>query len=90
MLNGVVDDRWRALMSFQIQRARSYYDQAEQGIRYLINDSRLPIWASLINYQGILSAIERNNYDVFNQRAFVPTLDKLLSLPIAWLRAQVL
>ncbi len=90
LLNGVIDERWRALMSFQIQRARSYYDQAEQGIRYLIKDSRLPIWASLINYQGILGAIERNNYDVFNKRAFVPTFDKLLSLPIAWLRAQVL
>ncbi|MDJ0631643.1 MAG: phytoene synthase [Xenococcaceae cyanobacterium MO_188.B29] len=90
LLNGVIDDRWRALMSFQIQRARNYYDQAEQGIRYLIKDSRLPIWASLINYQGILGAIEQNNYDVFNKRAFVPTLDKLLSLPIAWLRAQVL
>ena len=90
LFNGVIDDRWQALMSFQIERARNYYDRAEQGIRYLINDSRLPIWASLINYQGILGAIERNNYDVFNKRAFVPTVDKLLSLPIAWLRAQVL
>ena len=90
LFKGVIDDRWRALMSFQIERARDYYDRAEQGIRYLIDDSRLPIWASLINYQGILGAIERNNYDVFNKRAFVPTLDKLLSLPIAWLRAQVL
>ncbi len=90
LLNGVIDDRWQALMSFQIERARNYYDRAEQGIRYLINDSRLPIWASLINYQGILSSIENNQYDVFNQRAFVSTFDKLLSLPIAWLRAQVL
>ncbi len=90
LFKGIIDERWRALMSFQIQRARRYYEQAEQGIRYLIRDSRLPVWTSLMLYQGILDAIESNNYDVFNQRAFVPTLKKILSLPIAWLRAQVL
>ncbi len=87
---GVVDDRWKALMRFQIKRARVYYQQAEKGIRYLIRDSRLPVWASLMLYQGILDAIEQNNYDVFSQRAFVPKYKKTLSLPIAWLRAQVL
>jgi phytoene synthase len=90
LFKGIIDERWRALMSFQIQRARRYYEQAEQGIRYLIRDSRLPVWTSLMLYQGILDAIESNNYDVFNKRAFVPTPKKILSLPIAWLRAQAL
>jgi phytoene synthase len=90
LLNGVIDDRWRAFMRFQIQRARNYYTQAERGIRYLSRDSRLPVWTSLMLYRGILDAIERNSYDVFNQRAFVPKFDKLISLPIAWLRAQAL
>ena len=90
LLAGVVDARWKALMGFEIERARAYYQQAEKGIRYLIRDSRLPVWASLMLYQGILDAIERNNYDVFNQRAFVPKYKKTISLPVAWLRAQVL
>ena len=90
LLNKVVDDRWKAMMKFQIKRAREYYKQAEAGIRYLIRDSRLPVWASLIHYQGILNEIEANNYDVFNRRAFVSKPKKTLSLPIAWLRAQVL
>ena len=90
LLNKVVDDRWKAIMKFQIKRAREYYKQAEAGIRYLIRDSRLPVWASLIHYQGILNEIEANNYDVFNRRAFVSKPKKTLSLPIAWLRAQVL
>ncbi|MEO1693308.1 MAG: squalene/phytoene synthase family protein, partial [Cyanobacteria bacterium J06631_6] len=77
-------------MKFQIKRARGYYRQAEAGIRYLIRDSRLPVWASLMLYQGILDEIEANNYDVFNKRAFVSKPKKALSLPIAWLRAQVL
>lgn len=90
LIAGVVDDRWKAIMKFQIKRARAYYKDAEAGIRYLIRDSRLPVWASLMLYQGILSEIEANNYDVFNQRAFVSKPKKTLYLPIAWLRAQVL
>ncbi len=90
LLAGVIDDRWKGIMKFQIKRAREYYKQAEIGIRYLIRDSRLPVWASLMLYQGILNEIEANNYDVFNKRAFVSKSKKTLSLPIAWLRAQVL
>ncbi len=90
LLAGVNDERWKAMMRFQIKRARQYYHQAEKGISYLIRDSRLPVWASLMLYQGILGAIEKNNYDVFNKRAFVRKPQKIVSLPIAWLRAQVL
>ncbi len=89
LLQGVIDERWLALMRFQIKRARNYYHQAESGIRYLIRDSRLPVWASLMLYQGILNAIEQNQYDVFSKRAFVPKVVKFSSLPIAWLRAQI-
>ncbi|MGL5942881.1 MAG: 15-cis-phytoene synthase CrtB [Waterburya sp.] len=90
LLAGVIDERWKALMKFQIKRAREYYKKAEKGIRYLIRDSRLPVWASLMHYQGILKEIEANDYDVFNKRAFVAKYKKTISLPIAWLRAQVL
>jgi phytoene synthase len=90
LLNGVVDDRWRELMRFQIQRARKYYTQAERGIRALSPDARWPVWAALMLYQGILDVIERNQYDVFSRRAYVPKPRKLLTLPIAWLRAQAL
>jgi 15-cis-phytoene synthase len=41
-------------------------------------------------YRQILDAIERNQYDVFRQRAYVPGFRKLLCLPIARLRAEVL
>lgn len=90
LLPGVIDDRWRALMQFQIQRARKYYALAAQGISYLIPDARWPVWTALMQYQGILDAIARNQYDVFNQRAFVSTPKKILCLPLSWLRVQVL
>ncbi len=90
LILGVVDERWRSLMRYQIQRARQFYTKAEKGIKYLSVDARLPVWASMMHYSRILSVIERNDYDVFNQRAYVPQWQKLLSLPVALVRSQVL
>ena len=90
LFEGVVDDRWRALMQFQIQRTREIYTTAERGIKHLAPDARLPVWAALMFYSQILDAIERNQYDVFRKRAYVPNIKKLQTLPTALLRAQVL
>jgi 15-cis-phytoene synthase len=90
LVNKVNDERWHKIMKFEIKRARHFYNQAEIGIRALKPDSRWPVWTALMLYQGILDVIEKNNYDVFNRRAFVPGLNKMLYLPIAWLRSQVL
>ncbi len=90
LFQGVIDQRWRSLMAFEIQRARSYYDQAQKGIRELNKDARWPVWASLMLYEGILDVIEENQYDIFTQRAYVPSWNKIFYLPVAWLRAQVL
>lgn len=90
LMDGVIDDRWRQLMQFQIQRARSFYAEAEWGISVLNPDARWPIWSALIHYREILKVIERNDYDVFHHRAFVPFSQKLLSLPVAFMRAKVL
>lgn len=90
LLNGVVDERWQKFMQFQIERARKFFMQAETGLRFLIPDARWPVWSALMLYQQILDEIERNQYDVFSKRAYVSTPRKLLSLPVAWLRAQAL
>ncbi|MTF39395.1 15-cis-phytoene synthase CrtB [Cyanobacterium aponinum AL20118] len=90
LLNKVIDERWYDLMKFQINRAKEYYQQAESGIKALNPDGRWPVWSALMLYQGILDVIAKNNYDVFNRRAFVPTPNKIIYLPVAWLRAQAL
>ncbi|MGL5033060.1 MAG: 15-cis-phytoene synthase CrtB [Microcystaceae cyanobacterium] len=90
LFKGVNDERWQALMRFEIERARKYFEGAERGIRALNRDSRWPVWTALMLYQGILDVIEANNYNVFEQRAFVSTPKKMLYLPIAWLRSQAL
>jgi phytoene synthase len=90
LFKGVVDDRWRSIMNFQIKRARQFYTRAEKGISYLSTDARWPVWAALMHYSGILKVIERNDYNVFTQRAYVPQWQKISSLPVAWMRSQVL
>ncbi|WP_079679427.1 15-cis-phytoene synthase CrtB [Planktothrix sp. PCC 11201] len=90
LLKGIVDERWQGLMRFEIQRARKFYAEAERGISVLNQDIRWPVWTALILYRQILDAIERNHYDVFSKRAYVPKVRKMISLPIALLRAKVL
>jgi phytoene synthase len=90
LFNGVVDDRWQGLMKFEIQRARKFFVEAEKGISQLSPDARFPVWAALLLYRGILDGIERNGYDVFRKRAYVPGWRKFLYLPQAKLNAVVL
>lgn len=90
LMAGVIDDRWRAIMAFQIERARRFYAEAESGIGLLSEDARWPVWSALALYRQILDVIEENGYDVFTQRAYVPSLRKLLTLPGTLLKARVL
>ena len=41
---GKVDDRWRAFMAFQIDRARRIFAEAEAGVNLLDKDARWPVW----------------------------------------------
>jgi phytoene synthase len=90
LMAGVVDDRWRNLMAFQVDRARRFYAEAESGIGLLSEDARWPVWSALALYRQILDVIEENGYDVFTRRAFVPSLRKLLTLPSTLIKARVL
>ena len=89
LLAGTVNDNWRALMRFQLERARMWFAISEAGVRWLAPDARWPVWASLRLYRGILDVIEEHHYDVFNKRAFVPRAGKLFDLPFSYLVAQV-
>jgi phytoene synthase len=89
LLAGTLDDNWRALMRFQVDRARDWFARSEAGVRWLAPDARWPVWASLRLYRGILDVIEQHDYDVFNKRAYVPRAGKLLDLPVSFVVAQV-
>jgi phytoene synthase len=85
---GVVTDRWRAFMRFQIERNRRLYAEAMPGIRLLNKDGRFAIVAAADLYRGILRAIEANDYDVFTRRAYVGAWGKVRMLPGIWWRSR--
>jgi phytoene synthase len=76
---GSVNERFVALMRFQIERARQLYRDAEPGILRLQPESRYAVRLALRLYRGILGAIEANGYDVFSKRAYVPLRSKILT-----------
>ena len=82
-----VSDRWRAFMQFQIARNHRLYDEAWPGIGLLHRDGRLAIGAAATFYRGILTDIEKHDYNVFSRRAHVGKWRKLQQLPSIWWRS---
>jgi phytoene synthase len=81
---GLVNEPFRELMRFEIERARLLYRTGAEGLRHLPNDgSRFTATAMGVIYAGILRAIERRNYDVFSGRARLSLPQKLMRLPAA-------
>ena len=88
LMAGRLNQAWKDLMAFQLRRAREWFDRSEAGVRWLSRDARWPVWTSLRLYRGILDVIERHDYGVFNKRAYVGKLNKLLDLPRSFVLAQ--
>ncbi len=89
LLNGEINYQWRMLMNFQLTRARDWFKRSEEGIKWLSADARWPVWTSLRLYRGILDSIEKLDYDVFNNRAFVKNSVKAFELPISFLISRI-
>ena len=71
-----VDDAWREVMRFEIERCRGLYRSADAGIALLPPASARCIRAARVLYSRILDRIEALDYDVFGGRASVPTWQK--------------
>jgi len=89
LLEGKINKQWKSLMNFQLTRAREWFQKSEDGIKWLSSDARWPVWTSLRLYRGILDSIERLDYDVFNNRAFVKNSVKAFEIPISFLISRI-
>jgi phytoene synthase len=78
------DPRWRGLMRYEIDRARSLYECAMPGIGLLAPDARRCAAACATGYAGILRVIEENGYDTFNARARLGARARAAVLWSAW------
>jgi phytoene synthase len=85
LTDGVVDESFRALMRFQIERARQFYRDGAEAICWLAGDGSRMAGATVAVLGGaVLHKVERNRYDVFSRRAELTTAQRLRRLPAAW------
>ncbi|MCH8229180.1 MAG: squalene synthase HpnC [Chloroflexi bacterium] len=86
---GKTDDRFRALMRFQVDRARKLfvagYPLGDHLDRSLGSDLALFTRGGL----AVLQAIERQDYDVLSTRPTLSKLDKTKILAATWLRSRL-
>ncbi|MEP6690337.1 MAG: phytoene/squalene synthase family protein [Gemmatimonadaceae bacterium] len=75
------DARWRALMAFEIGRARSLYEAAAPGLSLVDDDARRCARLCATGYAAILGAIERNGYDSLTRRARINNVTRAM---IVW------
>lgn len=84
----LVDDRFRRLMMFQVERARSYFREAEPLFPLLRPESR---WCPVLLrrfYSRILDRIEEQGYDVFRRRPSLSFPQKLRIAGALWLESR--
>ena len=78
------DDRFRSLMAFEAERAKSFYASAEQLLSCLEPHGRPILKAMLQIYGGLLTEIERRQFNVFGQHISLPRWRKL------WIAAEAM
>jgi len=76
LAKSVVNDKFIALMQFEIARARAYYQSADLGMSAIRPDCRRPVQLARSLYARILDKIEAGGYDVFRHRARTSGLEK--------------
>ena len=73
----VRDQRFRDLLRFEADRAKTYYASGERLFDYLEPPGKPILRAMLDIYGGLLREIERRDFDVFSQRVSLPKWKKL-------------
>ncbi|MBV9122075.1 MAG: squalene/phytoene synthase family protein [Planctomycetes bacterium] len=85
---GERDSSFRALMRFQVARAREYYEASQPLLGLLDPAGRAVFWVMSRTYRGLLEEIESRDYDVFSRRVRLSTWRKLgfvaRALPVRW------
>ena len=83
---GIRNSAFEALMKFEVDRARDYYERSADLTACLSTPGRRIYTAMRDIYGGLLREIERRRYDVFTQRIRLSGFQKLKSALLAYIR----
>jgi phytoene synthase len=73
---GIYDERFQALMTFEIKRARDFYDQGRGLLKIIERDSRPCFWAMFRFYESILVGVEKSGTAFLTSRIRLSKLQK--------------
>ncbi len=77
IMNSHATPQFLALMKFEAERARQYYERARPLLEMIEPDSRSTLAVMMAIYGGILDKIEEKHYAVFDERIRLSTAEKL-------------
>lgn len=80
----VMDESFRQLVAFEVNRARRYYQEAEQLIPLIEPDCRKALSALLATYRSLLKKISREQRSLFEKRIRLSPWEKLGIIFQAW------
>jgi len=75
--NGFNPASFVPMLEFEADRARQFYQAAQQLIPLVDEDSRPCLWALVEIYQRLLNKISARHYNVFNERVRLTVFEKL-------------
>lgn len=85
---GILNDCFRELMRFQVDRTRGYYDEARTLLPLLPPAGRAVFQMMMQTYRALLEEIVQRNFDVFRERVRIPGWRKLglalRAIPARW------
>jgi phytoene synthase len=79
-------DDERALLREIGNKAEKYYESAQALMPLIDKESRPALWVLVEIYHALLKRIEKADFDVFSERASVPTVEKLRILAVGMAR----
>ena len=82
--NQVVNEPFRSLMKFQVERAKLYYERSRPLFDMVELESRTCLRVLHEAYSGILYRIEQSGFDVFSQRIGLSAGEKLMITARLW------
>ena len=81
---GRVNDNFRNLMRFEVERAREYFKKSKQQLSLLSPRSRVCPEVLHGTYTRLLDRIEASGYNVFGRRVSLSTREKLVLMARLW------
>jgi phytoene synthase len=75
--NGIVDDRFRKLMRFEVDRAKEYYSKARNLLPLVEKSSKPALWAMMEIYERLLDRIVQRRFDVFQKSIRLTGMEKI-------------